>query len=331
MGPTTGDISIDQEGASGTMKILVTTSSFADYDAGPLDLLKEKGHDVVMNPFGRKLTKEESMELYTDNIDGVIAGTEIIDSEVLSKAVQLKVISRCGTGVDSVDVGFAKSKGIKVFNTPDAPVNSVAELTVGLVLSLLRGIPLADRKIREGVWEKNMGNLLSEKTVGIMGFGRIGKKVAVLLSGLGARVIYYDPAVDEKNADGFNKVELEVLLKAADIITLHLCYTEDNCNIFGEKELSLMKETAFLVNVSRGGIVDEEALRKILKRGKIAGAALDVFSKEPYEGPLKDMDNVILTPHIGSYAKEGRIKMELTAAENVLRGLGNNTENTGGG
>jgi len=303
------------------MKILVTTSSFARHDPGPLDLLTRKGYEVVLNPFHRTLTKEEAMRIYGDDIDGVIAGTEIIDKDVLSNAGRLKVVSRCGTGMDNVDVGFAEANGIKVFNTADAPTDAVAELTVGLILSLLRGIPAADRQVRNGIWKKNMGSLLCEKTVGIVGLGRIGKKTALLLKNLGARIVYCDPGVGSKSAEGFERSDMEGLLKEADIVSLHVSYSKENRNLFGVKEFSLMKKTAFLVNVSRGGIVDEQALYRALKEERIAGAAFDVFGKEPYEGPLRELDNVILTPHIGSYAKEARIKMETKASENVLKGL----------
>ena len=303
------------------MKILITTSSFGQYDTKPLDLLKGKDCEVILNPFGKKLDKEQALDLYSKGIIGVIAGTEKIDKEVIGKAADLKVISRCGTGMENVDITYAESNGIKVFNTPDGPVNAVAELTVGLVLSLLRNIPLSDRKLRGGVWDKHMGSLLKGKKVGIIGFGRIGRQTGELLNGLGAKILYCDPGVKEVGEGSFSKKSMDELLSESDIVTLHLPFTEDSKGLIGGEQLLRMKPGAILVNVSRGGIVEENALYENLKKGHLAGAALDVFEKEPYNGKLGELDNVILTPHIGSYAKESRVYMELEATNNLIKGL----------
>lgn len=304
------------------MKILITTTTFGEYDYTPLTMLKEAGYEVVPNPYKKKLTKQEAFSLYSSDVCAVIAGLETIDKDIIANAAQLKVISRCGTGLENVDVDFAKKRGIKVFNTPDAPVDAVAELTVGLILSLCRGISLADREVHAGIWKKRMGCLLNGKKVGIIGFGRIGKRAGILLKALGAKILYYDPFVEPSPSDSFRKAELYELLREADIVSLHLSYSENNRNLIGKKELSLMKKGALLVNVSRGGVVDEKALYTALKEGHLAGAGLDVFENEPYNGDLKGLDNVIMTPHIGSYAKEARIKMEIEAAENLIRALG---------
>lgn len=301
------------------MKILISTGSFGDFDSAPLNLLKKNKINVVINPFGRKLSKEESANLYKD-IDGVIAGTEDIDAQVLNTTNKLKVISRCGAGIDNIDMKCAKDKQIKVFNTASAPVIAVAELTVGLILALLRSIALTDRQIRGGIWKKNMGNLLNGKIVGIIGFGRIGKQTAMLLSKLGAKIIYYDPIINNKSSY-FSKVELNKLLSQADIISLHMSYSNNNHHFIAKREIALMKKSAFIVNVSRGGVIDEEVLYSALKNKDLAGAALDVFESEPYSGKLKELDNTILTSHIGSYAKEARIQMEMEAVKNLLKGL----------
>lgn len=303
------------------MKILITTSSFATYSKKPLEQLTHQGYEIALNPFHKKITKEQAKELYRGDIDGVIAGTEVIDKDVLKNTSQLKVISRCGTGIDNIDLTFAEKNGIKVFNTPDAPTNAVAELTVGLILSLLRAIPSSDRKIREGIWQKKMGSLLQSKIVGIVGLGRIGKKTAKLIKHLGAKIVYFDPIVDIKGLDGFERLSLPKLFKKADIISLHLSYSKQNYKLIGKRELGLIKKGAFLINTSRSEIVDEQALYDALKNGPLAGAALDVFESEPYNGTLRELDNVILTPHIGSYAKEARIEMEMEAVKNLLLGL----------
>lgn len=301
-------------------KILISTSSFAKVDPSPIELLKSRGFNPEFNPFGRTLSKDEIIKL-ASQARGIIAGTEKLDREVLSKLTNLKVISRCGSGLDSVDLKVAEELGIKVFNTPDGPSLAVAELTIGLIFALLRKIPLMDREVRSDSWNKKMGNLLFGKQVGVIGFGKIGRKVAVLLKALGAHVIFFDPFLEEKEVLGFSNTELSTLLKESDIITLHLPYSKENCNLIGKKEISSMKKDAFLVNCSRGGIVDEDVLYLALNNNKLSGAAIDVFVQEPYKGQLKELDNVILTPHIGSYAKEARVKMELEAAGNLIKGL----------
>jgi D-3-phosphoglycerate dehydrogenase len=301
------------------MKVFVSTSSFAEHDDLPVRLLKDAGLDIQLNPYGRKLAADECLNLYKD-IDGLIAGTETLMAEVLKSARKLKVISRCGVGMDSIDLEAARQQGIKVFNTPDSPTVAVAELTVGLMLALLRHVPYMDRDIRAGKWQKRMGNLLQGKKVGIIGLGRIGQKVAELVTGLGAQVVYCDPAVTGVD---YNRTSLDELLPQSDIVSLHLSTAVNNAPLLGDRELRSMKQGAWLINCARGGVVDEEALGQLLTEGWLSGAALDVFGQEPYTGPLAKLDNVILTPHIGSYAVESRVDMEVQAARNLIKGLEN--------
>ncbi|OHE56195.1 MAG: hypothetical protein A2Z47_06940 [Thermodesulfovibrio sp. RBG_19FT_COMBO_42_12] len=297
-------------------KISITTTTFGKYDNRPLTLLEGKGFNIVLNQYGRNLGKVEIIEL-CKNAVGIIAGTEIYDRETLEGLTGLKVISRCGTGLDNIDLRAANRLGIKVLNTPDATTLAVAELTVGLILNLLRKVHQMDINIRNGKWQKMMGNLLYGKSIGIIGFGRIGRKVAELLLHFGCTIQYYDlKRFDwETGAEG---VQLKDLLKTSDIITIHVSSKDQ---IMGESEFLQMKKGAWLVNVSRGGVVDEDALYQAVKEGRLAGAALDVFEKEPYTDNLKELENVILTPHIGSYAKEARAEMERQAVENLLKGL----------
>lgn len=297
-------------------KIAITTTSFGVYDNGPLKLCKENGFDVVLNPYGRKVKSEELINL-AKNALGLIAGTELIKEEVLLELTSLKAISRCGAGLDNIELDAAKRLGIKIFNTPDAPTIAVAELTIGLILDLLRKVSQMDRDMRNNQWQKRMGNLLQGKKVGIKGFGRIGKKVAELLGPFGCEIAYADPYVENRLL-GLNRLSFDELLDWADIITIHVSVSE---KLIGEKEFESMKKGAFIVNTSRGGVIDELALYKYLANDYLSGAALDVFEEEPYIGPLKELDNIILTPHIGSYAKEARIEMERQAVENLLRGL----------
>lgn len=297
-------------------KVVIATTSFAKFNTEPLDLLKMNGIEVILNPHGRKLNKDEILGLCKDAL-GIISGTEILDSRTLEQLKNLKVISRCGTGLDNIDLKAAKELGIRVFNTPDAPTLAVAELTLGLILCILRKIHIMDYAVRNGGWEKLTGNLLKGKKVGIVGFGRIGQKVAEILKGFSCELNYSDPYVED-GLLGLRRVSLGELLAWADIISLHVSSSE---RILGERELRQMKKGAWLVNVSRGSVVDESALYQVLKEGYLSGAALDVFACEPYSGPLKELKSVILTPHIGSYAKEARIEMEMQAANNLVKGL----------
>jgi len=271
----------------------------------------------VLNPYGRKVSVDELIALAQD-AEGLIAGTEPITEKVLLKLPKLKVISRCGAGIENINLEVANRLGVKLFNTPNAPTVSVAELTIGLMLNLLRKINVMDADVKCGGWNKLMGNLLAKKNIGIIGFGRIGKKVADLLSAFECRMVYYDPYIKDR-VTNYKSVGLSELLKCSDIVCIHAATQE---RLLGKKELSLMKQGSFLVNVSRGEVIDEKALYVSLKNGHLSGAALDVFEKEPYNGPLKKMNNVILTPHIGSYSKEARITMEREAVDNLLKGLG---------
>jgi D-3-phosphoglycerate dehydrogenase len=300
-------------------KVFISTTSFGEYDASPLKFLEDAGIGVQLNPHKRKLTPEECLRLYKD-IDGLIAGTETLTAEVLKSARNLRVISRCGVGMDNIDLEVAKHRGIKVFNTSDSPTVAVAELTVGLMLALLRHVPLGDRDIRAGKWQKRMGNLLQGKNVGIIGFGRVGQKVAELVVSLGAQVVYCDPAV---NRADYSRMSLDELLSQADIVSLHLSGGVNNAPLLGDRELRSMKQGSWLINCARGGMVDEETLSQVLQEGWLSGAAVDVFEQEPYTGPLAKLDNVILTPHIGSYAVESRVDMEVQAVKNLIEGLKN--------
>ncbi|MDD4527198.1 MAG: phosphoglycerate dehydrogenase [Candidatus Margulisbacteria bacterium] len=288
----------------------------------PFDILKENGFEIINNPYGRKLTEDEVIELAQGCV-GIVAGVEPLTPRVMDALPDLKCISRVGVGMDNVDIEYAKQKGIMVVNTPDGPTRGVAELTLGMTLSLLRRIPQADAAIKNKQWKKQIGNLIYEKQVGVIGLGRIGKMVAGLFRGIGNPVIGFDLYPDEQWAteNSVNLNSFENVLKMADIITLHIPGNKDKSPVIGRKELSMMKKGAFIINISRGGVVDEEALYDALKNGHLAGAAIDVFTKEPYNGSLCDLDNVVLTPHLGSYAREGKLQMEIDAVLNLINVL----------
>jgi len=280
--------------------------------------LKNAGVEVKLNPFAARLTEDQVIELLGTDTIGLIAGLEPLTKNVLQAAKSLKVIARVGTGLDSVDLATAKQLGITVLNTPDAPTKAVAELTLAHILGLLRNVSQADRQVRVGVWKGLMGSLLETKTVGIVGFGRIGKRVATLLSAFGASVIISDAQVSKSV---YPNVELDELCIKSDILSLHLPYNEATHHIINEKNLNLMKKGSYIVNISRGGLVDETALLAALKSGHLAGAALDCFEQEPYEGELRNLETVQITAHMGSYARETRDLMEQEASRLLVDAL----------
>jgi len=305
-------------------RILITTSSFGKDDDSPLKLLQKTGYETIINPYGRKLTEEEVLNLILEvKPVGMIAGVEPITARVLQKAKGLKVVSRCGVGLESVDLNAAGSLDITVTNTPDAPTEAVVELTIGLIFNLLRKISFLDRELRKGNWTKESGSLVRGKRVGIIGLGRIGKRVAETLLGLGAKVVGTDiqPDYEWLPKNQVPLVILEELLKQSEILCLHVSYTLSNEYLVGRKEMEAMPKGAYLINTSRGEVIDHDALYSMLTNGHLSGAALDVFDHEPYTGPLTQLDNVILTPHIGSYAREARVEMEIQAAENLIEEL----------
>ena len=301
------------------MKIAITTSSFAKFSDAPMQLLRERGIESVLNPYGRALTEDEAMELL-QGCAGVVAGTEPLTARVMDACPELTVISRCGVGMDSVDTDAARQRGIAVCNTPDGPTLAVAELTMGYALDLMRQVTRMDRELRAGQWRKQMGNLLRGKTLGVVGFGRIGRAVAEMFTGMGCPVCFYDPAVPG-DCGRMRSLGLRELLAAADIVTLHAAKPKDGSLILNRDDLAAMKKGAWLINAARGGILDETALFEALRDGRLAGAALDVYAEEPYTGPLLELPQVVLTPHIGSYAREARIQMEIDTVKNLLASL----------
>lgn len=301
-------------------KILISTSSFVVQNNSYLTFLESRGFEIVLNPFGRRLSEGEIAELLKGDVCGMIAGVEPLTRTVFRSAPNLKVVSRCGIGMDNVDFLAAEEMGILVSNTPDGPSSAVAELTLAIMLDLLRNVSQADRNIRSGNWKPLMGNLLSCQTIGIIGYGRIGKKVCQILKSFGAKLLIYDRC-DVDPEPGIKVVSLEELLVSSDIVSLHVPYEPSTHHLIGCDRLSAMKPRAFLVNVSRGGLVDEDDLYVALTNGKLGGAGLDAFEQEPYMGPLRELPNVVLTAHMGSYAKECRIQMEREAAENLVQGL----------
>ena len=302
------------------MKILITPRSFASFSDKPLKMLTERGYEIKRNNTGRPYKKEEMLKLIKD-VDGIIIGIDELSAEIIEKANALKVISKYGIGLDNIDINMATNKKIVITNTPTANVDAVADLTFGFILSLARRIPEADRKTKSGKWEKITGKSVWEKTLGIIGLGKIGRQVVKRAQGFKMNILVYDLVKDEKFAQSYNikYVNLEELLQKSDYITIHIPLNDATRGMISYEELEKIKESAFLINTSRGGIVDEEALYNALRNNKLRGAALDVYSNEPpVESSLKELDNVILTPHIAAYTEEAIDNMSIQAAQNLI-------------
>lgn len=302
--------------AEGMTRVLITAVPFGEADPGCLDLLAEAGVDWVPNPHGRRLTEPEIASLVAD-FDVVIAGTEPITRSVIRAGRRLRLVSRVGSGLDSVDLSAARDHGVAVAYTPEAPADAVAELTIGLALSLLRGIHRADAAIRGGSWTRLPGRRLGALTAGVVGAGRIGRRVIRLLSAFGARILANDlqPAA---LAEPVEWVDKPTLFREADLVTLHVPLTPSTRRLVGPRQLAAMRPGALLVNTCRGGVVDEAALADALRRGRLAGAAVDTFVDEPYHGELAAVDTCLLTAHMGSMADDCRRRMERGAARNVV-------------
>ena len=297
-------------------RALITTAPFGEADPASLELLDEAGIEYVLNPISRRLTEEELVSL-VPGFDVMIAGTEPITGRVLEAGARLRLISRVGVGLDNVDLLAARARGIAVAYTPEGPADAVAELTVGLALSLLRGVHLANMAIRRGIWKRIPGRRLARVTVGVVGVGRIGRRVIRLLSAFGARILANDLTrvpIDEP----VRWVDKPTLYRESDLVSLHVPLTRLTRPLVGAAELALMRPGALLINTCRGGVVDEAALATALRKGWLGGAAVDTFADEPYHGELVNVETCLITAHMGSMAADCRLRMETGAAQNAV-------------
>jgi D-3-phosphoglycerate dehydrogenase len=256
----------------------------------------------------------------------VVRSATKVTAELIERADRLKVIGRAGVGIDNVDVGAATRRGIVVANAPESTVVSAAEHTIGLLVALTRNIPQAHAALKQGRWERKTygGVELADKTLGVLGFGRIGQQVARRAAGLGMRVVAFDPFVSPERFRelGVERVETEdEVFRAADFITLHLPLTDETRGTIGAEAFAKMRDGVRLVNAARGELVDEAALLEALRSGKVGGAALDVFSEEPYDGPLLELDSVVVTPHLAASTEEAQDRAGLIIAEQVAAAL----------
>lgn len=306
--------------ASSIKKVFISTHPFGEISSKPLDLLEAEGISYRLNPYGRKITASELATQIKD-CDALIAGTERIDASVFENAPNLKLISRVGIGLDGVDFDLAKIHDVKVAFTPDAPTVAVAELCIGLMFDCLRMITATDRHLREGKWHRHMGGLLYGKTVGIIGLGRIGKTLAHLLQPFNVKIMANDiePDMAFGHMMGIEWVDKNSLLENSDVVSLNVPLTKSTYHLVDDKAIEKMKSTAILINTARGPVVDESALVAALQQGMIAGAAVDVFENEPYDGPLNQCETAVLTCHMGASTKESRQRMELEATDEIIR------------
>jgi D-3-phosphoglycerate dehydrogenase / 2-oxoglutarate reductase len=289
--------------------------------------IAEAGIELLKERFDVDVDFDSDLAERIGDYDAIIvrSGTQL-DASVLERAERLKVIGRAGVGVDNVDLATASKRGILVANAPQSTVVSAAEHTVGLLLALARSIPQAHAALKAGAWERSAfaGTELAGKTLGLVGFGRIGRQVARLARGLDMRVVAHDPFVA---AERFREIGVEpadslaALLGKADFVSLHLTLTPETTGLLGHAELASAKDGLRIVNTARGELVDEEALLEGLHSGKVAGAALDVFSAEPYSGPLLELDNVVVTPHLAASTEEAQDRAGVIVAEQVAAAL----------
>ena len=302
------------------MRAIITTVPFGAVDPKPIELLEGAGIDYVINPLGRKLRPEEVAGVIGD-ADIVIAGTEPITDDVMSQCPNLKAICRVGIGLDSVDLLAARERGIVVSYTPDGPSPAVAELTIGLMIDLLREVTKADRDIRAGTWFRKAGRRLSECTVGVIGCGRIGGGVIRHLTGgfPGVRVLANDIQKFPMLDDLVTWADKDTIYEQCDVISLHVPLTPDTQNLIGAAEMARFKTSAILLNTARGGVVNEAELAQALRDGVLCGAAIDAFEDEPYEGELRDLEQAVLTCHLGSMTEDCRARMEIEATEEAVR------------
>ena len=298
------------------LNLLLATSTFNKHKDKKLETIINKKFKAIYNPFKRKLSDKELLNLLNKNkINYVVAGLENYNKEIIKNS-NLKIISRLGSGTSNIDTKFAKSQKIKVFSTPDGPIEAVSELTLGMIISMLREIFNLNNKMHKNIWERENGNLLFKKNVLIIGYGRIGKNLKKLLKPFNTNVIIYDKI--KKYHKNLNFLPLKKALQLADIITIH---TNTEQEILGKAEFKLLKKGVIICNSSRGSVINEKEIITYIEKKIIRKIWLDVFNHEPYFGKMSKYKNIIMTPHIGSFTQETRKKMELKAIQNIIHNI----------
>jgi D-3-phosphoglycerate dehydrogenase len=303
--------------------VLVTARSFGKNDPLPVHILEQNGCIVVRSGSDRPLQSAELVSLIAE-ADALIAGNDQVDAKVIAAGKNLKIISRYGVGIDNIDLTAATAKGIPVTNTPGTNEHSVADLVFALMLSVARQIPEVTALVRAGGWDRRLGTEVWGKTLGIIGFGKIGKGVARRARGFNMNVLVNDVLVDKamEKEHEVTFVSREDVIRQSDFLSLHAPCTPETMNMIGVQQLNMMKPGAIVINTARGGLIDESALAEAIEKGIIAGAALDVLEHEPPKSrALLELKNVQITSHIGGYTAEAVNAMSMLAAENVVKGL----------
>lgn len=300
-------------------KVLITSRSFGQVSSEPIDLLRENN---IQFEFMSGKYDENKFINYLEDCDALIIGAHELSPGAVAKAKKLKLVCKHGTGLDNIDLKLAKQKNIMVTNVPASNSDAVADVTVALMLDVARKISVAAASVKSGKWEKVIGRDVCNKSLGLIGFGAIARKVAQRCRGFGMRIYAYDPFVKDLD-EPFKDIQLvsfEKLLENSDFISVHVPLTKDTKDLISTKQLSQMKKGSYLFNTSRGGVVNEKALYTYLTNGHLAGAGLDVTEEEPPTGnPLIELDNVTVLPHIGMYSVEAIGKVSLVCAQNVVR------------
>ncbi|WP_042143598.1 phosphoglycerate dehydrogenase [Paucisalibacillus sp. EB02] len=299
-------------------KILITPRSYGMFNRDILNNLEKEGFEVVREV--GPLSEERMISLIQD-VDALIVGTDELTEKIIDQAQNLKVISKYGTGIDNIPKEYAEKRGVIVTNTPSVNNEAVADYTFGLMLSVARNIAASAQNVKEGKWSKHVGVEVFGKTLGIIGFGAIGRSVAERAKGFKMNILVYDVFQNQDIAEQYDitYAELEEVVSRSDFIAVHVPLISETRNLLDYSLMSKMKEEAIIVNTARGGIINEDDLYRILKEGKIRGAGLDVFSVEPpTNSPLLELENAVLTPHNAASSKEAIQRMTLDSTKNVL-------------
>lgn len=299
------------------IRILISASPFCENSTIPLKMLKNNNISYDLNPKGRKLSEKEISNLIK-SYDGLIADVEPLNKKVLARAKNLKIISRVGIGINNIDLNYAKKKKITVSNTPDAPTPAVVELNLGLIFALIRNITTHNTELKKGNWKRYLGLRLPFLTIGILGLGRIGSGLADKLLKNGCKRIFYNDLKKKQTNSNIIFKSKDYIFKNCDLLCLTLPETTKTRNFLDKKIFKKMKKKSFLINTSRGELINEKDLLNFLNKGYFSGVALDVFNKEPYRGKLIKFNRCILTPHIGSHTIDCRNKMEIEATKDLI-------------
>jgi len=306
-------------------RVLITPPGFAKNDPKPMEILKEQGYELVINPYGRQMTKEEMLEIAKD-FDAILIGTDPVDADIMKQSPKLKIVSKYGVGIDNIDSKYAEENSIAVRKALGANSDAVADTAFAMMMAITKKIIIVDAEVRRGEWNETETFEMNNKTLGLLGSGYIGKGVAKRASGFDMKILVYDVIKDEEFAKKYNVeyVSLERLLKESDFISVHVPLLPATRNMISTKEFEMMKPKAVIVNTARGGIIDEDALLVALKSNRILGAGLDVFVQEPIQNKeWFTIPNVVLSSHCAADTYEATHKMSMVSAQNVIEVLNN--------